>query len=176
MDDKITIFTTLSALALLLQILLLLLMGLRVLQLSRRLEELANKIKAAVDILQIHVLPVIDDAKSLYREGQDFVRANRPKIESLIDNATGVATETRATIHHLNVTSDETRHRIQVQVIRRDRLLAQTRASIEEMVDRIQHTVLAPMRQAFGLAQAIKRGVATYMMAQTPDRSNRDLE
>jgi methyl-accepting chemotaxis protein len=173
MDDKITIFTAVTAFALLLQILILLLMGLRMLKLSRRVEGLADKIDAAVDILRIHALPVVNDAKSLSLEGQDFVRVNRPKIESLINKVTDVATETRATIHHLNATSVETRRRIQVQVIRRDRLLEQTRVSIEEMAERVQHTVLAPMRRAFGLALAIKRGVATYMIAQTADRSNR---
>ena len=176
MDDKITIFTAVTGFALVLQILILLLMGLRVLKLRRRVEGLANKIDAAVGILGIHVLPVIDDAKSLYLDAQDFVQTNRAKIESLIDNATDIATETRTTIQHLNVTSDEATHRIQVQAIRGDRMLAQTRASIEQMAERVQHTVLAPMRQAFGLVQAIKKGVATYLGAQTPGGSNGDLE
>ena len=171
MDDKLTIFIAVTAVAVVLQMLILLGMAITMWKLKARMEILAGKVEDTTAIVQTRVLPVIDNVKNLQAEIQSFIKTNRPKIEAIIDNVDHISTKTRGTVDRFEVTANDAIDRVRLQVIRGDELLSRTMDRVEETTEKVQHTVMSPVRQVSGIAQAISTGVGAYFNTQRRRRN-----
>lgn len=162
MDDKLTIFIAVTSAAVVLQMLVLLGMFLVMRKLSARVETLAGKVEDTVGVVQTRVLPLVDNAKSMQQEVKNFLETSRPKIETLIDNLSRMSTTTRTTVERFDVTANDAIDRVRLQVIRGDEMLTRTMDRVEETTEKVQHTVMSPVRQVSGIVQAISTGVGAY--------------
>src|SRR5271154_524195 len=107
MDDKLTIFIAITAAAVVLQMLILLGMYIAVRKLSVRMEALADKVEDATGTLQVRVLPVIDNVKSIQQEVKAFIETSRPKVDLLLDNLSHISSTARGSVERIDTTVND---------------------------------------------------------------------
>ena len=171
MDEKLTIFIAVTASAVVLQMLILFAMLLTMRKLGARMQALAGKVEETATMVQTRALPVIDDAKVIQQEVKSFLDTARPKIETLIDNASRMSSTARATVERFDVTANDAIDRVRLQVIRGDEMLTRTMDRVEETSEKVQHTVMSPVRQVSGIMQAISSGFGAYFNTQRRRRN-----
>ena len=164
MDEKLTIFIAVTAAAVVLQMLILFAMYLSVRKLSARME-------SVVDETQSRVFPLLENGKAIQQDIKAFLETARPKIDLILDNAAHATTTTRAEIERVEATLNDLVDRFRLQVIRIDEMTTRTLDSVEETSEKVQQSVMAPVRQVSGIAQAISVGVSTYFRNQKRGRN-----
>lgn len=169
--DKLTLFIAVTSVAVVLQMLILLAMFLAVRKLGARMEAVAGKVEDTITVVQARALPIIDDAKAIQLNVKNFLETAKPKIETIIDNASSVSTTTRTTLERFDVTANDAIDRIRLQVIRGDEMLTRTMDRVEETSEKVQHTVMSPVRQVSGIMQAISTGFGSYFNGQRRRRN-----
>jgi predicted PurR-regulated permease PerM len=169
--DKLTIFIGVTASAVVLQMLILLGMFLTMRKLAARVQVLAGKLEDTTNAVQTRVLPILDNAKIMQQEVKSFLETAKPKIETLIDNASRISSTTRATVERFDVTANDAIDRVRLQVIRGDEMLTRTMDRVEETSEKVQHTVMSPVRQVSGIMQAITTGLGAYFNTQRRRRN-----
>ena len=160
-----------TASAVVLQMLILLGMFLTMRKLGARMQALADKAEETTNAVPTRVLPILDSAKTMQAEVKSFLETAKPKIETLIDNASRISSTTRATVERFDVTANDAIDRVRLQVIRGDELLTRTIDRVEETSEKVQHTVMSPVRQASGIMQAISTGFGAYFNTQRRRRN-----
>lgn len=171
MEDKLTIFIGVTAAAVVLQMFILLAMFLAVRKLSARMMVLANKLEDVTTTVQTRVLPMIDNAKSMQQEVKSFLETAKPRIENIIANASSMSTTARTTVERFDITANDAIDRIRLQVIRGDEMLTRTMDRVEETTEKVQHSVMSPVRQVSGIVQAISTGFGAYFHTQRQRRN-----
>ena len=164
MDDKLTIFIGLTAAAVVLQMLILLALYLVVRKLSARVE-------SVVDETQSRVFPILENAKVMQQDVKNFLETARPKIDLILDNAAHVTTTARTDVDRVEKTLNDLLDRLRLQVIRADEMVTHTMDRVEETSQRVQRTVMSPVRQVSGIVQAISVGVETFFSNQRRHRN-----
>jgi methyl-accepting chemotaxis protein len=167
----LTLFIAVTAAAVVLQMVILFVMFLAIRKITGRVEALADKVEDTTGIVQQKVLPLVDDAKAVQQQVQEFITTARPKIEKLVDNASEVSDTAKATIDRLNLTVNDAIDRLRLQVIRGDEMVTRTMDRIEDTSEKVQHTVMSPVRQVSGIMQAISTGVGAYFNQQRRRRN-----
>jgi|SRR5579863_3164003 len=171
MDEKLTWFIAVTAAAVVLQMLILLAMYIAMRKLGARVEALADKVEDTTTTVQTRVLPILDNAKEMQQQVKTFLDTNKPKIESLVENVTHMSGTARATMERLDATANDAIDRVRLQVIRGDEMLTRTMDRVEETSEKVQHTVMSPVRQVSGLMQAISTGFGAYFSTQKRRRN-----
>ncbi len=172
MDEKlIAIFIIVTAAAVVLQMLILLAMYLTTRKLGARVEALADRVEDTAAVIQTRVLPVIDNAKAIQHEVKTFLETTRPKIENVISDLSHISTTARGTVERLDATVNDVVDRVRLQVIRGDEMLTRTMDRVEETSEKVQHSVMTPVRQVSGIVHAISTGVGTYFNQQRRRRN-----
>jgi methyl-accepting chemotaxis protein len=167
----LTAFIAVTAAAVVLQMLILFGMFLAIRKVTGRVEALADKVEDTTGIVQQKVLPLVDNAKAMQQQVQEFITTARPKIEKLVDNASEVSDTAKATVDRLNLTVNDAIDRLRLQVIRGDEMVTRTIDRIEDTSEKVQHTVMSPVRQVSGIMQAISTGVGAYFNQQRRRRN-----
>ena len=170
-DDKLTLCIAIIGVSVVLQVLVLagILFALRKLQ--ARMEAFADKLEDTSSVMQARLLPMLEDAKALQHDLKEFVGATRPKIETLVQNLHHISDTARSSVERIDATVNDAVDRIRLQVIRGDEMVTRTLDRIEETSDKVQHTVMSPVRQMSGIVQAISTGVGTYFNQQRRRRN-----
>ncbi len=171
MDDKLTWFIAVTAAAVVLQMLILAAMYLAMRKLGTRMEALADKVEDTTSTVQVRVLPLLDNAKEIQQQVKGFLETSRPKIETIVENLSQISTTTRATAERFNVTANDAVDRLRLQVIRGDEILTRTMDRVEETSEKVQNSVMSPVRRVSGLMQAISSGVGAYFNQQKRRRN-----
>ena len=171
MDDKLTLFIAVTSAAVVLQMLILLGMFLTMRKLAGKVEGIADKLEDTTSIVQTRVLPIIDNAKAMQQEVKSFIENSRPKVEALLGDLTHISTVARGTVGRVDVTVNDVVDRVRLQVIRGDEMLTRTMDRVEETSEKVQHTVMSPVRQVSGIVQAIGVGVGTFFHSQKRRRN-----
>lgn len=166
MDDKLTLFIAVTSVAVVLQMLILLGIYIAVRKLSARMEALADRVEDTTSTLQVRVLPVIDNVKSIQQDVKAFMETARPKVDLVLDNLSYISTTARGSVERIDTTVNDAVDRMRLQVIRGDEMLTRTMDRIEETSEKVQHTVMSPVRQVSGIVQAISTGVGAYFNQQ----------
>lgn len=169
--DNLTIWIAVTSAAVVLQMLILLGMFITMRKLAARVEGLAAKAEETTAMVQTRVLPIIDNVKSIQQQVTSFIETARPKIETIVDNASRVSTTARATVERFDATANDAIDRIRLQVIRGDEMLTRTMDRVEETSEKVQHTVMSPVRQVSGIMQAISTGFGAYFSTQRRRRN-----
>lgn len=160
--DKLTIFIGVTAAAVVLQMLILMAMFIAMRKLGARMEALADKVEDTTSTVQTRVLPLLDNAKTMQQEVKNFLQTTRPKIDKLVDNVTQMSSTARGTVERFDVTANDAIDRIRLQIIRGDELVTRTMDRVEETSEKVQHTVMSPVRQVSGIMSAISTGFGAY--------------
>src|ERR1700744_1508027 len=171
MDDKLTLFIAVTSAAVVLQMLILLGMFLTMRKLAGKVEGIADKLEDTTSIVQTRVLPIIDNAKAMQQEDKSFIENSRPKVEALLGDLTHISTVARGTVGRVDVTVNDVVDRVRLQVIRGDEMLTRTMDRVEETSEKVQHTVMSPVRQVSGIAQAISAGFGSFFHNQKRRRN-----
>ncbi|MGA2687176.1 MAG: hypothetical protein ABSE85_03810 [Candidatus Korobacteraceae bacterium] len=171
MDDKLTLFIAVTSFAVVLQMLILLGIYIAVRKLSARMEALADRVEDTTSTLQVRVLPVIDNVKSIQQDVKAFMETARPKVDLVLDNLSYISTTARGSVERIDTTVNDAVDRMRLQVIRGDEMLTRTMDRIEETSEKVQHTVMSPVRQVSGIVQAISTGVGAYFNQQKRNRN-----
>ncbi len=169
--DKLTLFIAVTSAAVVLQMLILLGMFLTMRKLGARVQGLVDKVEETTTMVQTRVLPIIDKTKTIQEDVKSFLDTARPKIETLIDNASRLSSTTRATVERFDATANDAIDRVRLQVIRGDEMLTRTMDRVEETSEKVQHTVMSPVRQVSGIMQAISSGMGAYFNTQRRRRN-----
>lgn len=171
MDTLLSVCIAVIAAAVVLQFIILLTIAVVTRKLAARMEVLAGKLEDTTSVVQVRVLPLLDNAKAMQQQVKGFIETSRPKVETLVDNLTQISTRARASVERVDVTLNDAIDRIRLQVIRGDELVTRTVDRIEETSDKVQHTVMSPVRQVSGVMQAISTGVGAYFNQQKRRRN-----
>ena len=171
MDNLLTAFIAVTAAAVVLQFLILLAMFVVMRKLATRVEALADKVEDTTSVVQTRVLPLLDNAKTMQQQVKGFLETSRPKAETLVDNLSQISTTARASVERMDVTLNDAIDRIRLQVIRGDELVTRTMDRIEDTSERVQHTVMSPVKQVSGIMQAISTGFGAYFHQQRRRRN-----
>ena len=171
MNDNLTIFIAVTSAAVVLQMLILLAMYLAVRKLGARVEVLANKVEDTTGVVQARLLPLLDNAKTIQQEVKNFLEIARPKIDVVLDNLSHVTTTARGSVERIDATVNDIVDRVRLQVIRGDEMVTRTMDRVEETSEKVQHTVMSPVRQVSGIVQAISVGVGSFFNSQRRRRN-----
>ncbi len=167
MDDKLLgIFIAVTAAAVVLQMLILLAMYLAMRKLAGRMEVLADKVEDTTATLQARVLPILDNTKAMQQEIKGFLDSARPKVQGLLEDAAHISTTARGSVERIDAAVNDAIDRVRLQVIRGDEMLTRTMDRIEETSEKVQHTVMSPVRQVSGIVHAISTGFGFYFNQQ----------
>ncbi len=171
MDNELTLFVAVTSVAVVLQMLILLALYLVTRKLSTRMEALADRVEDTAGTLQVRVLPVIDNVKAIQQDVKSFIETARPKVEIVLDNLSQISTTARGSVERIDTTVNDAVDRIRLQVIRGDEMITRTMDRIEETSEKVQHTVMSPVRQVSGIVHAISTGVGSYFNQQKRRRN-----
>jgi methyl-accepting chemotaxis protein len=171
MNDNFTWFAIAVTVAIFLQVLILAGMFFAMNKLRERLEALADKVEDTASVVQVRVLPILDNAKSIQQEVKSFVENSRPKIETMVGNLSSMSTTARSSVERFDVTMNDAIDRMRLQVIRGDELLSRTMDRIEDTSEKVQHSVMSPVRQVSGIMQALSTGFGSYFNHQRRRRN-----
>jgi hypothetical protein len=164
MSDNLTLFIAVTAAAVVLQMLMLLAMAVVMFKLSKKLQ-------AVTDETQSRLLPILDNAKVMQQEVKSFLETARPKIDVILDNLAHVTTTTRTEVERVDATVHDLLDRLRLQVIRVDEMVTHSLDRVEETSEKVQHSVMAPVRRVSGIVQAISVGVGTFFSNQKRGRN-----
>jgi hypothetical protein len=164
MDDKLTIFIAITAAAVVLQMLILFVMCVVMYKLSARLKTVADETES-------RVFPLLENAKVLLQDVKTTLETTRPKVDVILDNAAHVTTAARTDVERVQATVNDLLDRVRLQVIRADEMVTRTMDSVEETTEKVQHSVMSPIRKISGIAQAVGVGVETYFSNQKRRRN-----
>ncbi|HXY16475.1 MAG TPA: hypothetical protein VEI26_18435 [Terriglobales bacterium] len=143
--ENLTIFIAVTAAAVVIQAGILVAMYLAVRQSTARLEALASEVRGKV-------LPTAELVQSMLAD-------LRPKVETLVTNASESSTVVRKQLERIDATVSDVIDRTRLQVIRADELLGRTLDRVEQTTELVQKTVVSPVRQASGLFQGVVAGM-----------------
>jgi len=155
METLLTAFIAVTAAAVVLQMFILFGMFIAMRKMAGRVEGLADKVEDTTSVVQTRVLPILENTNALLDH-------SRPKVETLIDNVTHISSAARGSVDRFQVTLNDAIDRTRLQVIRGDEMLTRTMNRLEETSDKVQQSVMSPVRQLSGLAHAISIGVGAY--------------
>jgi chromatin segregation and condensation protein Rec8/ScpA/Scc1 (kleisin family) len=159
MENLLTVFIVVTALAVLLQVGILLGMYAAMRKSSARMEALATEVKSKV-------LPAAETAQTILVE-------LRPKLESILSNVQDTTKMVRGQMERLDATANDVVDRTRLQVIRADELVTRTMDRVEETTEMVHKTVISPVRQLSGLMQALTVGLEALLGAK---RRRRDRD
>ena len=169
--NLLTAFIAVTAAAVVIQLGILIAMFITMRRLASRIEALADKAEDTASVVQVRVLPLLEQAKAVQEQVKSFVDTTRPQLETVISNLTQISTTARTSAERFQVTVNDAIDRTRLQVIRGDEMLTRTMNRIEETSDKVQHTVMSPVRQVSGIMQAISTGVGAYFNQQKRRRN-----
>jgi hypothetical protein len=151
MGDQLTTFITVTAAAVVLQMLILLGMFLIIWKLSKRVQD-----------VEARVLPLVEDGKKLAADAKAMLENARPKIDLILENASSISSTAKDQTHKLDESLTTFMERARLQVIRADELLTRTFDRVEDTGSKVQNTVLSPIRHLNGVLQGIGVGLETF--------------
>jgi len=154
--DKITLFTAVTAAAVVLQALVLVGILIALRKSSSRVEALAEEVRGKA-------LPAIDTA-------QTIMNNSREKLDTILTNVQQTSTVVRGQVDRMDKTLNDVVDRARLQVIRADELITRTIDQVEEATDAVQQTVVSPVRQISGILQGVSVGVEDFLRGRSGRR------
>jgi hypothetical protein len=171
MDDKLTLAIWVIGAAVVLQMLFLAGMFFTLRKLSTRLQSVATDVESRLTPLLTEAKPVLENVKSLQHEVKTLLEASRPKLDVILENVAHVSTTARADLERVDVTLHDVLDRARLQVIRVDEMVTRTIDKVEETGEKVQHTVLSPVRQVSGILSGLSAGMGAFFTAHKRQRN-----
>jgi len=150
--NLLMLFIALTAIGVVIQAGMLTGMYLAVRKSSARMETLAAEVKSKV-------LPTAELVHSMLTD-------LKPRIETIVSNASESSTLARAQMQRLDVTLSDLLDRTRLQVIRADELVSRTLDRVEDTTEMVHRTVVSPVRQLSGLVAGLTTGLEFLLGAR----------
>ncbi len=151
-----TIFLGIVALAVVIGFLGMCVAGIKLLQLVRKVEEMAERVEGKLS-------PMIDKTHSL-------VEDLGPKIRTITTNAEQISYTVRSKVDEFGATADEINRtvkdankRTQAQVSRVDGMVSEALHTAQHVSRTVQEGVRRPVQQIAGIVAGLKKGVETWV-------------
>src|SRR6266566_779954 len=128
---------------------------------SARMEALATEVKTKL-------LPTAETVHSMLTD-------LRPKIETLLTNASETSGIVRGQLERLDATVNDVLDRARLQVIREE-FLNRTMDRVEEATEAVHKTVVSPVRQVSGLFRGLSVGVEALLGGRRRRRHERSVQ
>jgi hypothetical protein len=129
---------------------------------SARMEALATEVKTKL-------LPTAETVHSMLAD-------LRPKIETLLTNASETSGIVRGQLERLDATVNDILDRARLQVIRADEFLNRTMDRVEDATEAVHKTVVSPVRQVSGLFRGLSVGVEALLGGRRRRRHERSVQ
>lgn len=171
MDDKLTIFIAVTAAAVVLQMLLLAAMFFTIRKLSAHLQTVTGDLQSRVYPILDEVKPTVENLKGLEVEVKALLESSRPKLDVILDNAAQMTTTARGDLERIEATLNDIVDRTRLQVIRADELVTRTLDKLEEATEKVQHSVLSPVKKMSGILSGLNAGINAYVSGQKRPRN-----
>jgi hypothetical protein len=162
--DELTIFIAITAAAVFLQAVVLIALLFAMRKLSARIQEVTDE-------TQSRVFPLLENAKVMQQDVKDLLETTRPKLDLVLDNLAHMTTTARTNVERADATLNDLLDRVRLQVIRADEMVTRTMDRVEETSEKVQHSVMSPVRQVSGILQAVSVGVGTFFSNQKRRRN-----
>ncbi|MFZ0704862.1 MAG: hypothetical protein WAM71_04605 [Candidatus Korobacteraceae bacterium] len=166
MDDKLTIFIAVTAAAVVTQMLILAVIAAVMWRMAARFHSLSEKLEA-------RALPVLQDAKKLTADVQSFLETARPKVDVLLENASVISTTAREQTQKVDAALTDFMDRARLQTIRVDEMLTRTLDQVEHTSEKVQNSVLSPVKHLNGVLQGIGAGLETLFQKSRQPRNGK---
>lgn len=151
-----TIFLGIVAAAVVIGFLGMCLAGLKVLQLMRKAEQLAERMEGKIT-------PMAEKAHALVEELAPKVRTITTNAEQISYTVRRKVDEFSATADELNRTVKDANKRTQAQVARVDGIVNEAVMSAQNVSRTVQESVRKPVQQIAGIIAGLKRGIETWV-------------
>ena len=171
MDDKLTIVIAITAAAVVLQMFFLGAMYFSIRKLVAQIETAKSDAEARLYPVLEHAKPVMENIKHLQDQAKSLLDSSGPKVNLILDNVAHATTTTRANLDRVDATVNDVIDRVRLQVIRADEMTTRAMDRVEETTEKVQHTVLSPVRQVSGLLSGITAGMNAYFGGQKRPRN-----
>jgi hypothetical protein len=129
---------------------------------SARMEALATEVKTKL-------LPTAETVQSMLVD-------LRPKIETVLTNASETSTIIRGQLERLDATVNDVLDRARLQVIRADELLNRTMDRVDDATEAVHKTVVSPVRQVSGLFRGLSVGVEAFLGGRRRRRNEASVQ
>jgi hypothetical protein len=146
METLLIVFIVVTSVAVVIQAGILVGLFIAVKKSTARMETLANEVHT-------RAIPTLDAAQSMITE-------YRPKLDTIIANASDASTVVKDQVANLNSTVTEVVDRVRFQVVRADDLTTRVMDRVEHATAIVGHTVVSPIQKASGVMQGITTGLS----------------
>ena len=153
--DKTTLFIAITAAAVILQAFFLAAMYFAMRKIGGNLETASHNFES-------RLFPVLEDTKKLQEQVRGILESSQPKVDAILDNLAAVSKTARTDIDRVDATLNDALDRARLQVIRADEMLTRTMDRVEETSEKVQHSVLSPIRQISGVMQGVAAGFGAF--------------
>ena len=171
MDDKLVVVIAITAAAVVLQMLFLAAMYFSIRKLVSQLETAKSQAEGHLLPLLEGAKPIMDDVKEMEKRVKALLEISGPKVNLVLDNVAHATTAARTNIERVDATVNDVLDRVRLQVIRADEMASRAMDRVEETTEKVQHTVLSPVRQVSGLMSGITAGMNAYFSGQKRPRN-----
>ncbi len=164
MSDKLTLFIAVTSAAVVLQMLILAGMYFTMRKLAARVEALSSEAES-------RLFPMLETIKVVQDDLKQFLATSRPNIEAVIENVKTITTGARTDFERVDATLNDILDRLRLQVIRGDEMVSRALDSVEQTTEKVQHTVLSPVRHVSAIFQGVSAGVGSLFNSQKRQRN-----
>lgn len=161
MDNTLLVFIAITA-AVVLQAIFLGVLAFSVRKLAARVQTVTSQVESKLFPLLEDVKPLVANVQVLQKDAKQFLETAQPKLDVILDNVAIVTTTARSGATRLDATLNDVLDRARLQVIRADEMVTRTMDRVEETGERVQHTVMSPVRQLSGVLQGLSVGFGTF--------------
>jgi len=154
--DKLSVFTAITAAAVVLQAFVLVGIFIAVRRTSARMESLAEEVRT-------RALPAFESAQSLIAE-------SRGPLENILGNLQTTTGLIRNQVQRVDATVGEIVDRTRLQAIRADQMVSRTMDRLERVTGTV-HAVVTPARQISGLVQGVSVGIDAFFRGRNRRRA-----
>src|SRR5215469_11303858 len=151
-----TIFLGIVAVAVVIGFLGMCVAGIKLLQLVRKAEELAERLEGKLS-------PMIDKSHALVEQLGPKVHTITTNVEQISYTVRGKVDEFSATADEINRTVKDANKRTQAHVARVDGMVSEAVHTAQNVSRTVQESVRKPVQQIAGIVAAVKRGVETWV-------------
>ena len=148
----LTIFVGVIAFGAAVQAIGLIVLALQAKKSQRRMIEISEEVKG-------RVMPVVASLELFINSTQAVIHDVSPKVKVITENMVDVSHTVRTQVHELDAKISEVTRKAEAQVNRADEALTSAINSTGQVIGKIEHGIMTPVKQVLGLINGVKASV-----------------
>ena len=127
-----------------------------------------QKMIEVTDEVKAKLMPAIASMEGFIASTQAVVHDVAPKVKVITENMVDVSHTVRAQVHDLDAKISEASRKAEAQVNRADEALTSAINSTGQVIGKIEHGIMAPVKQVLGLINGVKASVEALKNPRKP--------